>query len=586
MESSIPAQEPTRSQSIRFWENSIVRRYFFLSLLVTFIPLVITIFLYDRLTGELQQNIDQQRYQLQLKQVKSEMTSMLQRHQTALRAIASLPDIGKLLQKDVQLSSATLNLIYFDIDRPEIYGALFFSHQWQLKQALPGQSASGSPYWNGDTFSIEQLPKIQIGSDWLIGPQPPLRGKSGWYLIARQIEALDQGKESPGYVAFQVRLASLTSPLTILDSEQSGYGCLKTSSNSCFSSLAGLKPPSKNTISSVNFLSNWQIQLNPDVSFQQASFYQESQTSQRGLYMAVAIITLTLVSLFFTALVARTRRRIQPLIHGAEAIADGHWNHIIPSTGHDEITQLTRSLNRMAEQLKSLMSARIQMEKKVTQGDFATGVAHEIRNPLATIKVCLQSLPLSSNNAQATELKQLMLEEIDRINQLIQNLLDYSKPPKPLTHQIDCSALLQRVLILVEPLAKEHSIALTLKTSDQTQCKADPEQLHQVIMNLLLNSIEALSGTEHGQIHLHCYQQNDKAVITVTDNGPGISETDQKKVMEPFFTTKTSGTGLGLAISARLVELNNGQLSLSSRGADQTSNQLDSGTTAILTFNI
>nr|WP_228550574.1 HAMP domain-containing sensor histidine kinase [Endozoicomonas sp. OPT23] len=501
---------------------------------------------------------------------------MLQRHQTALKAIASLPDIEKLLRKDTHLSASTLNLIYFDIDRPEIYGALFFNHQWQLKKALPGQSASGSPYWKGDSFSIDHLPKTQISNGWLIGPQTPVRGKSGWYLIARQIDDVEQGGESPGYIAFQVRLASLTKALATLDSDQ-GYGCLNIVSSICFDVLGQLNDSTEPPVSTTDFLAHWQIQLNSKTTDTASNL-----TTQRGLYLAVAIITLLLVSLFFTALVARTRHRIKPLIHGAEAIADGDWNHVIPSSGNDEVTQLTSSLNRMAEQLKNLMAVRIQMEKKATQGDFATGVAHEIRNPLATIKICLQSLPLSSNNPQATELKQLMLEEIDRINQLIQNLLDYSKPLRPSTDLIDSSALLQRIINLVGPMAKEQSIALTLEIEDQIQFKADTEQLHQVIMNLILNAIEAIESHKDGQIHIHCYQKSGKAVITVTDNGPGISLTDQKKVMEPFFTTKTSGTGLGLAISARLVELNGGQLSLSSSAASQSG----SGTTATLTFDV
>ena len=293
MESSIHHQPKTENQSIRFWENSIVRRYFFLSLLVMFVPLVVTIFFYDRLTGELQKNIDQQRYQLQLKQVKSEMSSMLQRHQTALRAIASLPDIEKLLQKETQLPSSTLNLIYFDIDQPEIYGALFFDHQWQLKKALPGQSASGSPYWTGDTFSIQHLPKISIGDDWVIGPQPPLRGKSGWYLIARQLEVSEIGQTSSGYVAFQVRLASLTAALSTLDNEQGSYGCLRTGRDTCFNALTQIKRTQEKSISAINFLPGWQIRINP-----QPSLIKEERTSQRGLYMAVAIVTLILVSLF------------------------------------------------------------------------------------------------------------------------------------------------------------------------------------------------------------------------------------------------------------------------------------------------
>ncbi|MGY0219724.1 sensor histidine kinase [Endozoicomonadaceae bacterium StTr2] len=573
MERSISFSSFTPKRRIRFWENSIVRRYFLISLLVALVPLVIAIFLYDRLTSQLQDNIVSQRYRFQLEQVRTEMINRLQHHQRALKAIASLPDIEQLVSTGSELSlpAGTLNLIYFDIDQPEIYGALFFDRDWQLQRAIPGQSASGSPYWGQGEFSLQNLPRSRLGSDWLIGPQPPKRGLSGWYLIARPLPAADPFGPSPGYVAFQLRLASLTAALSELNSTEH-TGCFAVAVHQCFNLLGKNIAPVQQPVAQLPLINNWRISMLPDSDVADVWI-----DDPRWLYLVLGAMALLLVLLFFIVLVHRARQRLEPLIQGADAIARGEWAHRIEPFGHDEVTQLTVSFNKMADQLDDLMASKVKMERKAVQGDFATGVAHEIRNPLATIKVCIQSLAIPSGQTDAAELKQLMLEEIDRINQLIQNLLNYSRPPKPEIREIDARQLLERVVKLLRPLAAEKNVALEYHAGEPVRLSIDPEQIQQILMNLVLNAIEAIeSKATDGSILLQCEQQQQLVKISVKDNGPGIPEDSLKQVLDPFYTTKTTGTGLGLAISAQLASLNGGRLDLESEPG--------LGTTASLTF--
>ncbi len=154
-----------------------------------------------------------------------------------------------------------------------------------------------------------------------------------------------------------------------------------------------------------------------------------AKEQQRVLVLVMAGLVLLLVSTFFYFLVRRVRRRVFPLIEAANAVSEGEWRAPLSTSGNDEITLLARAFNRMTDHLDSLLLARGEAERKAVWGEFATGIAHEIRNPLATIKVCVQALPEGS--AEDRELQSLMTGEIDRINQLITSLLDYARPPHP-----------------------------------------------------------------------------------------------------------------------------------------------------------
>ena len=222
----------------------------------------------------------------------------------------------------------------------------------------------------------------------------------------------------------------------------------------------------------------------------------------------------------------------------------------------------------------------IEMEKKANWGEFATGIAHEIRNPLATMKVCVQSLSPAVRDDQSREMLSLVLEEIDRINHLIQNLLNFARPVDPLRTRIRSSALVERIYTLALPLARERQIDLTVRTEADCILLVDEEQLQQVLMNLVLNAIEATQGP--GSVMIRATAEGNQAILEVTDSGCGMTEMQLQKATQPFYTTKTEGSGLGLAISARLVQLNGGHLNIQSRQNEGTRVHMTFETEALL----
>ncbi|MBA5763082.1 HAMP domain-containing histidine kinase [Vibrio sp. 404] len=537
-----------------------------LSLLVASLPLAVTVFVYDRMTAGLVSEMATERAQQNLLQIKNSIYHFSRQHIHALEAISELPEIPRLFQTQNSLaySSQTLSLIHFDIDRPEIYGALFFDPNWRLVNALPGQSASGYPYWGQGSFDISALAKAPFGTAMLIGPTPAVPGHSAWYLMALPVYQAENEKQPLGYVAFQLRLASLTQ---YLSNAHSNNTLLCPSFNqSCFDVLARTTSTPSNVGETQTLLGDWHL----------VNITQETPLLARGqerlLVLLMAVLVLCLVSMFFYFLVKRVRRRVFPLIDAANAVSVGDWSTRLPVQGNDEISLLARSFNRMTGHLDSLLLARGEAERKAVWGEFATGIAHEIRNPLATIKVCVQSL--SEGKAEDRELQQLMVGEIDRINQLISGLLEYARPPDPETQHVPLNNVIKRLACLISPMAKERGIQLQVEC-DTTLCiEADENQIQQILMNLLLNALDA--SQPGSEIHLSVELTKEAAMLVVSDQGCGMDEKQIATISQPFYTTKTTGTGLGLSVSQRLAEMNNARLEFHS--------QPRKGTQAVLRF--
>jgi signal transduction histidine kinase len=206
-------------------------------------------------------------------------------------------------------------------------------------------------------------------------------------------------------------------------------------------------------------------------------------------------------------------------------------------------------------------------EKLASLGVLAAGVAHEIRNPLTAIKARLFTqqkalAPGSPGRADA----EFIGREIDRLEKIVSDFLRFARPVEPGRVPLSLADLLHEVSQLMAPQLRESSIDLTVERVVETKILGDPEQLKQVLINLVQNAADAL-GTG-GTIKLRAIQSRmmlvdqmrEIVIIEVEDNGPGMSPEVQKRLFDPFFTTKQSGTGLGLSIAARIVEKHAGAL--------------------------
>ncbi len=222
--------------------------------------------------------------------------------------------------------------------------------------------------------------------------------------------------------------------------------------------------------------------------------------------------------------------------------------------------------------LKQLQLEIQRKDKLAVIGNLAAGVAHEVRNPLSSIKgyaTYFKSLfPENTENRKAAE---VLIDETDRLNRVITELLEISRPSDIKPQQTDLRLLIETTLRLIQPDAETGSkLDITQEIADTIQYVfIDPDRFTQVLMNIYLNCIQAMP--EGGLLHTQVNQVHNQVVIIISDTGIGLSDEARSKMFNPYFTTKTTGTGLGLPIVQRIVEAHNGVITVSSEKGKGTS---------------
>jgi signal transduction histidine kinase len=239
---------------------------------------------------------------------------------------------------------------------------------------------------------------------------------------------------------------------------------------------------------------------------------------------------------------------------------------------NDEIGDLGRNFNRMVQQLRESREEierlhRTQMsraEHLATLGELATGLAHEIRNPLAgiagVIEIVGRDLP-STSPARAV-IRDVRLE-IAQINRILTDLLQTARPHPPEVRASDLNVTVEHAVMLARQQVLSKPIHIELeKDPSLAAVEHDSDQLHQVVLNLLLNSVQAIEGA--GTVRIVVAAKKDKALISVADSGRGIPPEHLPFIFRPFYTTKGNGTGLGLSLARRIVEDHRGRIEVES----------------------
>jgi signal transduction histidine kinase len=206
-------------------------------------------------------------------------------------------------------------------------------------------------------------------------------------------------------------------------------------------------------------------------------------------------------------------------------------------------------------------------EKLASLGMLAAGVAHEIRNPLTAIKawLYLQQKHLKTGTPESAE-AELIGGEIDRLERIVKDFLQFARPSDPQLVVVAADEPLREVQTLLAPELKQSEIQLVLEKAAPAHIRVDPQQIKQVLINLIHNAADSI-GTD-GTVTLRARtdvkwlnaRQLDVVILEVSDNGQGMPAEVEKRLFDPFFTTKDSGTGLGLPIAARIVEKHQGAL--------------------------
>jgi signal transduction histidine kinase len=316
------------------------------------------------------------------------------------------------------------------------------------------------------------------------------------------------------------------------------------------------------------------------VTVPMGTLHQEAM-AVRTRVVQVAAITVLLTVTAAGILSYHLLRPVRRLVAATQRISDGDLSLEIPIGSGDELGELTASFNRMVRDLARTQDELVRSAKLISLGRVSAGVAHEIRNPLNAMKAAMVHLKRRrSDDPLIVEYSKLIYSEIDRLNRFVTDFLLFAKQSPPRLEPADLNGLLSTVLNLFQEKAAESGVTLYQRPDPELPPLAmDPKQIEQVLVNLMVNAIEAMPNggiititstwLPHG---LDARDDRGLARITIRDTGPGIDPAHLASIFDPFFTTKEDGTGLGLPLSLGIVESHGGRLTVE--------NQIGSGVMA------
>jgi signal transduction histidine kinase len=291
------------------------------------------------------------------------------------------------------------------------------------------------------------------------------------------------------------------------------------------------------------------------------------ELGQWGLFAGLAIVAGVLALLVAVFISNRITQPVRALTRGLRAVTGGDYKARVRESGGRELEELGTGFNAMAEQLDRLKSMEAEMRKTqqlAAFGEAAAVIAHEIRNPLGIIKTSSQLVRMKSDLAPAEDrLVGFVLEEVTRIDRLVQDILDYVRPRDLQREAIDLREVVSHVAEVARPALAERGIRDDVITfGEPLSVLGDRDRLHQALLNLVLNAMDAMPSG--GQLRIVEDCGGGVARIAIADEGIGMTEEVRQRAFDPFFTTKTRGTGLGLAKVQAIIGEHGGSISCES----------------------
>ncbi|MFA6549238.1 MAG: ATP-binding protein, partial [Candidatus Margulisiibacteriota bacterium] len=336
-----------------------------------------------------------------------------------------------------------------------------------------------------------------------------------------------------------------------------------------------------------------------------ASAYAELRLLETNslLFVIMGIVLTSIVGVFFARSIERP---IKELTSGTEAVSRGDLKRQVVVDSKDELGRLAQAFNQMTKDLRDSQERLILSEKLASLGTMAAGMAHEIKNPLVSIRTFTQLLEQKWQDEEfRKKFSSIIPHEIERINRIAESLLKFGRPMKPELSKVDINGLLDEVLLLFESETKKHNVRVTKTLAALPEITGDAGQLQQVFVNIVKNAIEAMQGKggelivksdvgevmKLGKLGREGKKRGEEMVwgeeeelqkpmpavfIEISDTGEGISDENLKNLFDPFFTTKMTGTGMGLPITLRIIEEHKGSIKVKS--------QVGKGTSFIITL--
>jgi two-component system NtrC family sensor kinase len=322
--------------------------------------------------------------------------------------------------------------------------------------------------------------------------------------------------------------------------------------------------------------------------------------------MVFSIITILAISLIIGLFVQRgVYRPVKELVAGTTRVASGDFDHTISARSDDEIGQLAESFNIMTQRLKkadgeikdliknlekkvakrtdeleAVQYQLLQSEKLASIGKLAATIAHEINNPLNGILTYTKLIErkLADGTIKKDEIPKflsylgIMERETERCSTIVRNLLDFARQREPsLKPDVDINAVVEEALSLLANQIALQEITLEKKFNQLPPIMADPMQLRQVFLNIILNACEAMNNEGVLTVTTALSNKRKKAVrVEISDSGVGIDEKDLSKIFDPFFTSKEKGTGLGLSVVYGIINSHQGTIEVDSKAGEGT----------------
>ncbi|MDE0297517.1 MAG: ATP-binding protein [Candidatus Poribacteria bacterium] len=289
------------------------------------------------------------------------------------------------------------------------------------------------------------------------------------------------------------------------------------------------------------------------------------------LMSGIAVVVISLVALTSNLVGRNLSNPIKNLVQFTRQVAAGKLDGQCNVKSDDEIGDLTTAFNQMTRDLRDSRNELIRAERLATAGRMAASFAHEIRNPLSSMRMLTQML-IQRKDVPPSKREQSMgyiLEEIGRIDVIVKGFMDFARPTALELASHDLNDALEEVLNLMEANLNHHQITLVKKfDSELSPIRVDRDKLKQGFMNIMLNAIEAMA--EGGTVEVETSRHEDRVQVDVLDTGFGIPAEDVEQLFEPFFTTKVQGSGLGLPNTKRIMEQHGGGVTIKSAEGEGT----------------
>ena len=296
---------------------------------------------------------------------------------------------------------------------------------------------------------------------------------------------------------------------------------------------------------------------------------EEIVEAKRRVLWAIVLLALA-AGLAGSWLIARSLARpLNELRHAMAVVGAGDLDHPIEPRSKDEIGDLARAFGQMTEQLRQSRAQLVQSEKLASIGQMAAGVAHGLRNPLASLRAAAQLAQRRVEGPAGREQLNAIIEQVDRLDLRIAHLLTFSRPAPFRPRRESVRTLVDGALAGFAELLRERRVELAVTVPPTVrEIRVDPMRLEQALTEILSNALDAMP--DGGPLEIAARSQvgeggSDGVLLEIADSGPGIPAEILPNLCEPFFTTRPEGTGLGLAIAKRYVEETGGRLAVASQ---------------------